>query len=80
VDQGPIDLGAVAVTDAYDLDAEWVIHAAAMPHYGDGQEHRRGDAERAGRRGRTGGVLARAPSAWLWPRRLRPGCGREDHQ
>ena len=37
VAQGPIDLGAVAVTDAYDLDAEWVIHAAAMPHYGDGQ-------------------------------------------
>jgi O-acetyl-ADP-ribose deacetylase (regulator of RNase III) len=37
VSKGPIDLGAVAVTDAYDLDAEWVIHAAAMPHYGDGQ-------------------------------------------
>lgn len=37
VAQGPIDLGAVAVTDAYDLDAEWVFHAAAMPHYGDGQ-------------------------------------------
>ena len=37
VAQGPIALGAVAVTDAYDLDAEWVIHAAAMPHYGDGQ-------------------------------------------
>ncbi len=35
--QGPIDLGAVAVTDAYDLDAEYVIHAAAMPHYGDRQ-------------------------------------------
>ncbi|EMA54592.1 macro domain-containing protein [Halococcus thailandensis] len=37
VSQGPIDLGTVAVTDAYDLDAEWVLHAAAMPHYGDGQ-------------------------------------------
>jgi O-acetyl-ADP-ribose deacetylase (regulator of RNase III) len=37
VEQGPIDLGAVAVTDAYDLDAEYVIHAAAMPHYGDGR-------------------------------------------
>ncbi|AXR78185.1 macro domain-containing protein [Natrarchaeobaculum sulfurireducens] len=37
VETGPIDLGAVAVTDAYDLDAEYVIHAAAMPHYGDGQ-------------------------------------------
>jgi O-acetyl-ADP-ribose deacetylase (regulator of RNase III) len=34
---GPIDLGEVAVTDAYDLDAEYVIHAAAMPHYGDGK-------------------------------------------
>ncbi|MEF8814854.1 MAG: macro domain-containing protein [Halovenus sp.] len=36
VEKGPVDLGDVAVTDAYDLDAEWVIHAAAMPHYGDG--------------------------------------------
>ncbi|WP_126663546.1 macro domain-containing protein [Haloterrigena salifodinae] len=35
--EGPIDLGEVAVTDAYDLDADYVIHAAAMPHYGDGQ-------------------------------------------
>ncbi|MFW6384681.1 MAG: macro domain-containing protein [Halodesulfurarchaeum sp.] len=34
--KGPIDLGGVAVTDAYELDAEYVIHAAAMPHYGDG--------------------------------------------
>jgi O-acetyl-ADP-ribose deacetylase (regulator of RNase III) len=34
--EGPVELGGVAVTDAYDLDAEWVIHAAAMPHYGDG--------------------------------------------
>ena len=34
---GPVDLGDVAVTDAYDLDADYVIHAAAMPHYGDGQ-------------------------------------------
>lgn len=37
VDKGPIDLGEVAVTDAFKLDAEYVIHAAAMPHYGDGQ-------------------------------------------
>lgn len=37
VAQGPIDLGEVAVTDAYDLDADYVIHAAAMPHYGDGR-------------------------------------------
>ncbi len=35
--KGPVDLGEVAVTDAYDLDAEWVIHAAAMPHSGDGK-------------------------------------------
>ena len=31
VSKGPVGLGEVAVTDAYDLDAEWVIHAAAMP-------------------------------------------------
>jgi O-acetyl-ADP-ribose deacetylase (regulator of RNase III) len=37
VAEGPIDLGTVAVTDAFDLDADYVIHAAAMPHYGDGQ-------------------------------------------
>jgi O-acetyl-ADP-ribose deacetylase (regulator of RNase III) len=35
--EGPIELGAVAVTDAYGLDADYVIHAAAMPHYGDGR-------------------------------------------
>ncbi|WP_226006386.1 macro domain-containing protein [Natrinema salinisoli] len=35
--EGPVELGEVAVTDAYDLDAEYVIHAAAMPHYGDGE-------------------------------------------
>jgi O-acetyl-ADP-ribose deacetylase (regulator of RNase III) len=35
--KGPVELGGVAVTDAYDLDAEYVIHAAAMPHFGDGQ-------------------------------------------
>ncbi|NEU58184.1 macro domain-containing protein [Halorussus sp. MSC15.2] len=34
--KGPIDLGDVAVTDAYGLDADYVVHAAAMPHYGDG--------------------------------------------
>lgn len=37
VSKGPVDLGDVAVTDAYDLNAEYVIHAAAMPHYGDGR-------------------------------------------
>ena len=35
-ERGPVDLGTVAVTDAYDLDADVVVHAAAMPHYGDG--------------------------------------------
>ncbi|PSP99671.1 Appr-1-p processing protein [Halobacteriales archaeon QS_4_70_19] len=40
VSKGPVDLGAVAVTDAYDLDAEYVVHAAAMPHRGDGQATR----------------------------------------
>jgi O-acetyl-ADP-ribose deacetylase (regulator of RNase III) len=34
---GPIDLGEVAVTDAFELDTDAVIHAAAMPHYGDGR-------------------------------------------
>ena len=37
VAKGPVELGEVAVTDAFRLDAEYVIHAAAMPHYGDGQ-------------------------------------------
>jgi O-acetyl-ADP-ribose deacetylase (regulator of RNase III) len=31
VAKGPVDLGGVATTDAYDLDATYVIHAAAMP-------------------------------------------------
>lgn len=35
--KGPVDLGDVVVTDAYALHAEYVIHAAAMPHYGSGQ-------------------------------------------
>lgn len=34
--KGPVELGEVAITDAYDLDASYVVHAAAMPHYGDG--------------------------------------------
>jgi O-acetyl-ADP-ribose deacetylase (regulator of RNase III) len=37
VSKGPVDLGDVAVTDAYDLDAEYVVHTAAMPHHDDGQ-------------------------------------------
>jgi len=36
-ERGPVDLGGVAVTDAYALDADVVVHAAAMPHYGDGR-------------------------------------------
>lgn len=32
--RGPVDLGEVVVTDAYELDAEYVIHAAAMSHSG----------------------------------------------
>ncbi|MFD1645796.1 macro domain-containing protein [Haloarchaeobius litoreus] len=35
--KGPVDLGECAVTDAFDLDADYVVHAAAMPHYGDGK-------------------------------------------
>lgn len=35
--KGPVKLGEVAITDAYELDADVVIHAAAMPHYGDGR-------------------------------------------
>lgn len=38
--KGPVEPGEVAVTDADDPDADYVIHAAAMPHYGDGQATR----------------------------------------
>lgn len=34
---GPVDLGSAVVTDAYELDSDIVIHAASMPHYGDGK-------------------------------------------
>lgn len=37
VEQGPVPLGGVAVTPAFELPANWVIHAAAMPHFGDGR-------------------------------------------
>lgn len=40
VSSGPVELGEVAVTDAYELDADHVVHAAAMPHYGDGRATR----------------------------------------
>jgi len=35
VAKGPVELGGVATTDAYRLDAEYVIHAAAMPAGGE---------------------------------------------
>lgn len=34
--QGPVDVGDAVLTSAYDLDATWVVHAASMPHYGNG--------------------------------------------
>jgi len=34
--QGPVNVGEAVTTPAFDLDAEYVIHAASMPHYGDG--------------------------------------------
>lgn len=37
MEKGPVDLGDVAVTDAFGLDADYVVHAAAMPHYDDGK-------------------------------------------
>jgi len=54
VSKGPVDLGEVAVTDAYDLDADYVVHAAAMPHYGDGE------ATEASIRDATRNALAKA--------------------
>ena len=33
VEKGPVELGEIAITDAYDLDAEYVVHAAAA-HFG----------------------------------------------
>lgn len=37
LEEGPIDLGMAAVTEGYGLDTQYVIHAASMPHYGDGR-------------------------------------------
>lgn len=37
LEEGPIDLGMAAVTEGYELDTSYVIHAASMPHYGDGK-------------------------------------------
>lgn len=48
VERGPIALGEVAVTDAFDLDAEYVIHAAAAHFGGDATvEHIRHAARRS---------------------------------
>lgn len=57
ISKGPIDLGAVTVTDAYELDAEHVIHAAAMPHYGD-----RAERSAASSRTKSGDIRASAES------------------
>lgn len=37
ISQAPVEPGDVVITASGDLDAEYVIHAASMPHYGDGQ-------------------------------------------
>lgn len=37
LESGPVDLGDAVVTNSYDLDTEYVIHAASMPHYGEGE-------------------------------------------
>lgn len=34
--QGPVTVGEAVRTPAFDLDADHVLHAASMPHYGDG--------------------------------------------
>ena len=43
----PVELGGVATTDAYDLDADYVIHAAAMPAGGQATADSIRDATRA---------------------------------
>jgi FkbM family methyltransferase len=37
IQHSPVDVGDAIITDAYELDAKYVVHAASMPHYGDGQ-------------------------------------------
>jgi O-acetyl-ADP-ribose deacetylase (regulator of RNase III) len=53
--KGPVAVGDVVVTDAYDLDAEYVIHAVAMSHSG---PHRLATLD--GVREATRGALQRA--------------------
>ena len=76
VAKGPIEFGEVAVTDAFDLDADYVIHAAAMPYYGDGPGDR-GDtgqrpADAAGTSHRTYRLRADG-RPWAWDRSARRG-------
>lgn len=33
--KGPVGLGEVVVTEGYELDAEYILHAAVMPNYGE---------------------------------------------
>lgn len=48
IEQGPIEYGDVAVTDAYNLDAEYVIHAAAAAFGGEARaEHVRSAARQS---------------------------------
>ncbi|MDS0281690.1 macro domain-containing protein [Haloarcula onubensis] len=47
VAKGPVELGGVATTDAYELDAEYVIHAAAMPAGGQSTAESIRDATRS---------------------------------
>ncbi len=35
ISQGPVGLGEIVITDGYELDAEYVLHAAVMPNYGE---------------------------------------------
>lgn len=59
VAEGPVELGGVAVTDAFGLDAEYVIHAAAMP--AGGRPPRASDGRRETRSPpRTTGAVARS--------------------
>ncbi|PSP85630.1 Appr-1-p processing protein [Halobacteriales archaeon QS_6_64_34] len=44
--KGPVDLGGVATTDAYQLEADYVIHAAAMPAGGESTAESIRDATR----------------------------------
>ena len=55
---GPVDPGDIVATDAYDIDAEYMIYAAAMPHDGDGQ------ATTESIRGATQNFFEKAEELW----------------